>query len=103
MNPRAFRKVGKVLHSIEVWRACYLTIQFCAGSVTTTVKSLSVQCAYNKCFAQNYSFHRWAKETLMLTLFAECYINPASCRQEYGSRFVLLNKGNKVLILKLIQ
>jgi len=39
----------------------------------------------------------------MLTLFAECYINPASYGQEYGSRFVLLNKGNKVLILKLVQ
>lgn len=39
----------------------------------------------------------------MLTLFAECYINPASYRQEYGSRFVLLNKGNKVHVLKLIQ
>lgn len=39
----------------------------------------------------------------MLTLFAECYINPASYRQEYGSRFVQLNKRNNVLILKLIQ
>lgn len=103
LNPTVFQKVGKFLHSIKVRCARYLTIEFCAGSVTTIVKVLSAWCAYNKYFAQNYSFHIWAEGTLMPTLFAECYNNLACYRQEYGSRFVLLNKGSKVFILKLIQ